>query len=41
VIWPALALIRDRAAWGFEALAEVEGWFDALEPVLPATGARA
>jgi hypothetical protein len=35
VIWPALAIAHDRAAWGFEALAEVERWFEALEPVLP------
>jgi hypothetical protein len=35
VIWPALAIVRDRAAWGFDELAEVERWFDALEPVLP------
>jgi hypothetical protein len=35
-IWPALALVQDGAAWGFEALAEVAGWFDKLEPVLSA-----
>ena len=35
VIWPALALLRDRAAWGFEELAAVEGWFVALGTVLP------
>jgi len=34
LIWPALALLRDRAAWGFEELAAVEGWFEALTPVL-------
>jgi hypothetical protein len=33
VIWPALA-IADGAAWGFTALAEVEGWFETLEPIL-------
>ena len=36
VIWPALAIARERAAWGFAALAEVERWFEALEPVLAA-----
>ncbi len=31
VIWPALALVQDHAAWGFPELAEVERWFDALD----------
>ncbi len=31
VIWPALALVRERAAWGFPELAEVERWFRALD----------
>ena len=35
VIWPALALVQDHAAWGFPELAEVERWFEALD----ATGA--
>lgn len=35
LIWPALALHRDRAAWGFDELAAVESWFQAFEPVLP------
>jgi hypothetical protein len=34
-VWPAIALLRDGAAWGFEELAQVEGWFAALAPVLP------
>lgn len=34
-IWPAIALVRDRAAWGFDELAAVDGWFEALGPVLP------
>jgi Phosphotransferase enzyme family len=34
-IWPAIALLRERAEWGFEELAEVERWFEMLEPVLP------
>lgn len=35
IVWPALAIARERASWGFAALAEVEGWFEALEPVVP------
>ena len=31
IIWPALALVRERAAWGFPELAEVERWFRALD----------
>lgn len=34
VVWPALAIARERAAWGYEELAEVERWFEAFEPVL-------
>jgi len=36
VIWPAVALLQEGAAWGWEQLAEIERWFDALEPALPA-----
>ncbi len=35
VIWPAAAILQQNAAWGWEQLAEVERWFDALEPALP------
>src|SRR5207247_2485186 len=31
VIWPALALVQEHAAWGFPELAEVERWFEALD----------
>ncbi len=45
VVWPALALLRGEARlrdWALATLAEVSGWFDALEPVLPcARGAAA
>src|SRR5438445_2513031 len=34
VIWPAAAILQQNAAWGWEQLAEVERWFDALEPAL-------
>jgi hypothetical protein len=35
VIWPAQALLQERAAWGFPQLAEVERWFQALDSTLP------
>ena len=38
VIWPALALLRERADWGFPELAEVERWIEALDasaPIVP------
>jgi hypothetical protein len=35
VVWPALAIAREGAAWGFAELAEVERWFEALAPVIP------
>jgi len=31
VIWPAVALLQERALWGFPELAEVERWFQALD----------
>jgi Ser/Thr protein kinase RdoA (MazF antagonist) len=31
VIWPAQALVQERATWGFPQLAEVERWFLALD----------
>jgi len=36
IIWPAIALVIDRAEWGFAELAEVEQWFEEFQPVLPA-----
>jgi aminoglycoside phosphotransferase (APT) family kinase protein len=36
IIWAAIALAIDQAAWGFEALAEIEEWFEQFEPVLQA-----
>jgi len=35
IIWPAIALVMDRAAWGAEALVEINGWFEQFESVLP------
>jgi hypothetical protein len=34
VIWPASALVSDRAEWGFDSLAEIARWFDELRPVI-------
>jgi len=35
ISWPAIALLRDGAEWGYAELAEIDAWFRALEPVLP------
>jgi hypothetical protein len=35
VIWPVIAFLEHRAEWAFDMLAEVEQWFQRLEPVLP------
>jgi hypothetical protein len=35
IIWPAIAVAQDDAPWGWHALAEVDQWFEDLEPVLP------
>jgi len=35
VIWPALAAWEDNAGWAFDALEEVERWFEQLTPILP------
>jgi hypothetical protein len=34
VIWPALAAWEDNAEWAFDALAEIERWFEQLTPIL-------
>lgn len=39
-IWPALALLRDRAPWALDELKAVESWFEALRPVLPEESGR-
>lgn len=41
IIWPAIALVMDGAEWGAEALAEIDGWFEEFEPVLPVATAAA
>ena len=35
IIWPAVALLEEGAAWGWDMLAEVERWFNAMTTVLP------
>jgi Phosphotransferase enzyme family len=35
VIWPAIAAWEDDAGWAFDALEEVERWFEQLTPILP------
>ena len=35
IIWPAIAIAHDHAPWGWDALAEVDQWFEDFEPVLP------
>jgi Phosphotransferase enzyme family len=35
IVWPVIALLRDGPEWAWNALAEVEQWFNDLEPVLP------
>jgi len=41
IIWPGIALVMEGAAWGAEALAEIDGWFEQFEPVLqPPCGAE-
>ena len=34
IIWPAIALVHDRAEWPIQELAEVERWFQDWRPVL-------
>ena len=36
VIWPALAIAEGDVDWGLREMADVEGWFEALEPVVDA-----
>ncbi len=35
LIWPAIALVHDKADWGFDMLREVGQWLDDLRPVMP------
>jgi len=33
LIWPAIALVEERAAWAFDKLPVIEEWFEAMQPV--------
>jgi thiamine kinase-like enzyme len=35
ISWPAIALLREGADWGFAELGEIDAWFQALEPAIP------
>jgi thiamine kinase-like enzyme len=35
ISWPAIALLQDGASWGFVELAEIDAWFQALQPAIP------
>ena len=34
IIWPAIAIAEDKQPWGWEALSEIDEWFENFEPVL-------
>jgi hypothetical protein len=40
VIWPVLALLRERVDWAFHELAEIERWFQALDSGICLIGFR-
>jgi Ser/Thr protein kinase RdoA (MazF antagonist) len=39
IIWPAIALLHEKATWALAELGVIEQWFEALEPVLDDYGA--
>jgi hypothetical protein len=34
IIWPCIDAVQARADWAFDSLAEMETWFDLIEPAL-------
>jgi hypothetical protein len=34
LIWPCIAAVQESAEWAFDSLAEMETWFDSVEPAL-------
>jgi thiamine kinase-like enzyme len=36
ISWPVIALLQEGAPWGFAELADIDGWFRALTPAIPA-----
>jgi hypothetical protein len=37
IIWPCIELLQTQADWAFERLAEMETWFEPIEPALTST----
>jgi thiamine kinase-like enzyme len=35
VIWPAIAAWESEVEWAFDKLAEIDEWFETLDPLLP------
>jgi thiamine kinase-like enzyme len=35
LVWPCIAAVQEHAEWAFDSLAEMETWFENVEPVLP------
>jgi hypothetical protein len=38
LVWPAIALVTERAAWGFGALEKIDRWFEQHRPVMVGAG---
>ena len=38
LIWPAIAILEERAAWAFDKLPVIEQWFEQMQPVLREEG---
>jgi len=34
LIWPCIAAVQTQAAWAFDSLAEIERWFESVEPAV-------
>jgi len=39
LIWPCIEAVQAQAEWAFDKLAEMETWFESVEPALTAAGA--
>lgn len=40
LVWPCVAAAHTQAAWAFDSLAEIERWFEALEPAVRSRGGQ-
>jgi aminoglycoside/choline kinase family phosphotransferase len=38
IIWPCIEAVQARADWAFDKLADIETWFDSVEPALTSAG---